>query len=81
MGAFRQLGNSLTEIAAIHFHYKVKDITAGFATETVIQLVLPVHGKRRGFFAVERTEPPVFPAFFIQGHITGNDLNDVRPTA
>ena len=40
-----------------------------FAAEIVIQLMFSVHGKRRGLFAVERTQPPVFPAFFVQRHI------------
>ena len=48
---------------------EMKNISAGLASEAVVQLVLAVHGKRWGLLAVKRTEAPVFPAFFVQRHI------------
>jgi hypothetical protein len=78
MRAVCQLLHGFRERKPLYIHDKVDDIPAGFAPETVVQLVLPVHGKGSGLLPVKGTKPPVIPSFFVQCHITGNDLNDVR---
>ena len=81
MGPFSKLLDGFIEGAVLHFHIEMEDVAAGFAAETIIELVFPVHGKGRGLLSVERTEAPVFPAFFVQRNIARHELDDVRPAA
>ena len=69
--------NRLREAEAFDLHDKVDHVTTGLAAEAVKQLMLRVHGKGRGFFAMERAETPMLPTVFFQTDITGNNLHDI----
>ena len=58
-----------------HLHDKLHHVAARSATETMIPAVVDAH--RRRFFIVERTATEISPAFFLQGDVLRDDLDDV----
>ena len=77
MGSLRQLPQRLGKGDVFHFLHKSKDIPAGVATEAVEELPVPIHGKGRRLFAVERAAGPIGTAPFLEGNIAGNNLDNI----
>ena len=78
MRTFCEKFNRFLKAAPLNFHDEIDDISACFAAKTIIELMLRIHGKGSGLLPVERAQAPVFAAGFLQPHISGYDLNNIR---
>ena len=75
--ALGQVPDRLGEFHVLDVHHKGDDVAARVAAEAIEHLLFLIDGKRRGFLAVEGTEPPMLGALLLQRDVFGDDRNDV----
>ena len=63
----------------LHLHDEGNHRAPGLATETVIELLLGVHGEGSCLFAVKRAQSPILVPVPLQCYIAGYHLHDIRP--
>src|SRR5258706_13554874 len=66
------------ELDSIPLHHKVKDRAAGLASEAIKSLLHLVHGERRRFFRMKRTQADVFPSPALQRYRLTDQRNDIN---
>ncbi len=78
-GPLRQHPHRLREGVVLIVHHKGVHVSARSAAEAVVHLQISVHGKGGGFLVVERAEPPMAAALFLQPHISRDHFHDIVP--
>lgn len=64
---------------AIKLHQELQCVTTRLAAEAVVELLVLADAERRRLFVMERTEPSVVVALFLEIDTRLDDLNDVDP--
>ncbi len=64
---------------ATGIHHKADDIAMRATTKAVIETLLLIDRKGRGFFRMERAQPGIFPAAFDQLHRCTDDIRQSHP--
>jgi len=68
----------IVEGYTFHGHYKIKDIARLFTPETVKELVLLLHRKRRRFFGMKRAQCHIAGPLLLQLDVRTQHINDVK---